>query len=936
MSIFYQNCRGVKSKLEQLRFSLINNDCDIIALSETWLNKSIATAEFSLDDRICFRRDRNKLVTGKSQGGGVLLAVRNCYIITEYQIFDEDQEAVCVKIKLNNNYFLYVVLVYIVPNSSCHVYEKFFEKIESNILHMVNNFDLIIIGDFNIPTYVQASSSCENLNVLKSFLAFNNLSQSNHIKNNNDVILDLVICSFDNVCVTEANESLLPIDIQHPCLGISLETKHPFKSCKLVSTTKYNFRKADFLLMYQLIKNQKWDILKSCIDVNVALDTFYSILGDILGISVPKSTQIDKRYPIWFNKQIILLIKKKYSYLRKSRKFRSHYWRSKYVNLRSVIKVKIKEAYLKYLFDVKTSLKSNPKFFWSYVKGLRDYSDVLQEMVYNERSYTGPQNVANGFADFFKSVFIDDADVTCSKFTVMTRFCDNLITRDEIMYAINKIKGNRAIGPDGIPAYILKGCSEYLLIPLKFLFNLILKTSIYPDKWKLSKVIPVYKSGSRQNICNYRPISIVCAISKIFEVVIFERLYNEISGKLTLSQHGFLPKKSTFTNLITFSQYIHDAINNKSQVDVIYTDMEKAFDRVRHCVILKALGEMDVSPYLIFLLQSYLGNRSQYIEIKGCRSVVYKSTSGVPQGSNLGPLLFLTAVNNITEHLDSVKGLLFADDFKLFHIINSTEDCETLQKDFCNIANWCTTNSFNLNVSKCMCMSFTLNKNSNHYDYTYNNSKIQRVENQKDLGVIFDVNLNFVNHITSKIENAQKVAGFIARNTREFDIDIGLHLFDSLVLPILEYGSVIWSPQYDVWITLLESVQRKFLKCLYFRKYGHYPQRGCDNEYLLGVFGRLSLEKRRTKIILCTMFKLLKGELDSPDILGQLPFAINRINSRNPNTFYLAFPRTNLFRNSPIFRMCSLFNKYASDVDIDLINLSKFKQKIDSKLRLNI
>lgn len=364
--------------------------------------------------------------------------------------------------------------------------------------------------------------------------------------------------------------------------------------------------------------------------------------------------------------------------------------------------------------------------------------------------------------------------------------------------------------------------------------------------------------------------------------------------------------------------------------------MEKAFDRVRHCVILKALDDMDASSYLVYLIQSYLSHRFQYIEIKGSKSVMYKSTSGIPQGSNLGPLLFLAAINNIVGNLESVKGLLFADDFKCFHLINSIEDCETLQNDFCNVSNWGTTNSFNLNVSKCKCMSFTLNKNSYQYDYTYNNTKIERVDKQKDLGLIFDVNLTFNDHIVAKIESAQKVAGFIARNTKDFDTDMSLHLFDSLVLPILEYGSVVWSPQYEVWITIIEGVQRKFLKSLYFKKYGFYPQRGCNNEYLLGVFGRMSLEKRRFKIILCTMFKLLKGEIDSPDILGQLPFAINRINSRNANSFYLAFPRTNLYKNSPIFKMCSIFNRYASDIDIDIINLEKFKKLIDTKLREDI
>ena len=169
----------------------------------------------------------------------------------------------------------------------------------------------------------------------------------------------------------------------------------------------------------------------------------------------------------------------------------------------------------------------------------------------------------------------------------------------------------------------------------------------------------------------------------MFEIIIFDRLFVEISSKITSCQHGFFPKRSTFTNLTSFCQYVHDAINNKSQVDVLYTDMEKAFDRVRHCVILKTLSQMDVPSYLIYLLQSYLSCRFQYVEIKGCKSVVYKSTSGVPQSSNLSPLLFLTTINGIIDNLESAKGLLFADDFKCFSVVDSLEDCQSLKSDFC-------------------------------------------------------------------------------------------------------------------------------------------------------------------------------------------------------------------------------------------------------------
>ena len=911
---------------------MLTNDYDIIALTETWLNDTVFSAEFSSEDRLIFRKDRDRAITGKSQGGGVLIAIRNNYTVTELKLFNDEQEAIGVKVDLNNNYFLYIVLVYIVPNSPNSTYELFFEKME-NLLIDKTNSELVILGDFNIPSYVNQLSCNENLNTLRAFLSFNNLSQFNQITNSNSVILDLVIASFDNVEVQKDSDPLIPIDNQHPCLSICLETKSTIEYCKYVPSARFNFKKADFGLMYSLFKTQKWDTLEACSDVDTAVDIFYSLLNEIFLKCVPKTIQVNKKYPVWFNKTIISLIKLKYNYFLKFKQYKSQYWKQKFNSLRNLIKHKIKISRAKYILDVQKSLRSDPKFFWSYIKGLKDSPDILEEMTYENQIFKGSQHISEGFAKFFKSVYINDDDPCCTTSAPRSHFCEKSLSIENIYNAIKKIKGNRAIGPDGVPAYIFKGCNNFVVKPLQFIFNLILRTSVYPQKWKTSKLIPIYKSGTRQDIKNYRPISIVCAVSKIFEVLVFDLLFDEISNKINSSQHGFLPRKSTFTNLASFCQFVHDAINNKSQVDVIYTDMEKAFDRVRHCYIVNSLTDMEVSSYLVNLIQSYLSFRFQYVEVKGSRSVIIKCTSGVPQGSNLGPLLFLAAINNIMNNLGKVKGLLFADDFKCFFQINSVEDCETLQRDFCSVSNWCEANGFNLNVRKCSCMSFTLNRNRITYNYKLNNSSLKRVDQQKDLGVIFDSSLSFTEHIVSKIESAQKISGFISRNTKEFDVNLSLYLFDSLVVPVLEYGSIIWSPQYNVWSTIIERVQRKFLKCLYYRLYGIYPERGCDNDHLLGVFGRLSLDKRRLKLCMCTMFRLLKNAIDSPELLAQLPFVVNRINSRNSNVFYLTCPRTNLYKNSPIYKMCHTYNLYAASIDIDLTNYKQFKKLIDEKLR---
>lgn len=860
---------------------------------------------------------------------------------TEVEIFDNDQEALCVQIKLENNRSMYLVLFYIVPDSPNVIYENFYEKIEKNIANK-NNSEMIVLGDLNMPGYVNELSCNGVVNSFRAFLAFNNLGQYNQIRNANNVILDVVVASFESISVDNAKEILLPMDGHHPCLSVSLLTQTALKQCKLLPTTKFNFKKANFLLMYNLFKSQNWQFLADFSDVNLALEGFYNVINIIFEKSVPRSTQKSKRYPVWFTREIISLIKQKHKYFLRLTRYRSQFWKIRFGNIRSLLKAKIKEAHTTYLTDVEKSLKSNPRNFWAFVNSLKDSPDVLEEMTLGNGIYHGAHEVANGFADYFKSVYIDSADSrpNYSIGKLKSYFCNKVISSSDIDLAVGRLKGNKSIGPDGVPSYIYKGCCESLNYPLQLLFNLILGTSEFPDRWKCSKVIPVHKGGSRQDIKNYRPITIVCAVSKIFEMIIFDMLFTEVKGRIALNQHGFLPRRSTFTNLATFSQFVHEALNRKSQVDVVYTDLEKAFDKVEHGMILNSLGDMDVPQLLIDLIYSYLGTdrskRYQYVEVKGCKSVVYTSTSGIPQGSNLGPLLFLIAFNNILSRVKNVESLGFADDFKLFFEVSSVAECTVLQRELSGVAAFCSESSFSLNLDKCVCMSFTRNRNTIVYDYSVGNERLKRVSEHKDLGVVFDPALSFSGHILSKISSAQKVSGFIARNTKCFNVDISLSLFDSLVLPILEYGSIIWSPQYHNWVEVVESVQRKFLKGMYYRRFGVYPQRGCSNDYLLGVFGRLSLKKRRIKVFLCTMYKILSNDIDCPGILEQLPFSVNRINSRNRNIFYLAYPRTNLYKCSPVYSLCDLFNLYASDVDnMDSISLKAFKKIIDGKLYLS-
>ena len=261
-------------------------------------------------------------------------------------------------------------------------------------------------------------------------------------------------------------------------------------------------------------------------------------------------------------------------------------------------------------------------------------------MDFGNEALTDKQSIADAFAHYFQSVFERGSESQMPVFHG-SGFDFPDVTDDDILSSIKSLKPKKATGSDNIPSYIFKGCANFLLAPLKYLFNLSFKQGCFPDKLKESIVTPIFKKGKRNNIMDYRPISLLNNLGKIFEKIIYKSIFSQVSDKISVYQHGFLPDRSTITNLCIFCEHVSNAILNKQQLDVIYTDCAKAFDKVDHGILIRKLKDLGFSGRSLKLLDSYLSGRSQRVKVGNILSFLYFATSGVPQGSNLGPLLFL-------------------------------------------------------------------------------------------------------------------------------------------------------------------------------------------------------------------------------------------------------------------------------------------------------
>ena len=262
----------------------------------------------------------------------------------------------------------------------------------------------------------------------------------------------------------------------------------------------------------------------------------------------------------------------------------------------------------------------------------------------------------------------------------------------------------------------------------------------------------------------------MCFPAKLFESLIYGYLFNHVKLSISSKQHGFLPLRSTVSNLICISQYLADSLDRRKQVDAVYTDLTKAFDRLNHKKLILKLRLYGISDSLILWFDSYLSNREMYVCVNNFKSGIFCSGSGVPQGSNLGPLLFLIYFNDIVECVMDSEVLSYADDLKLFRVITSPNDCIMLQNDLNRVSNWCEINSLAINISKCKVVSYykSLNPLINHY--TVNSTTLERSSEIKDLGVWFDSKLTFSTHITSIVTSATKLLGLFLEALRCFTI----------------------------------------------------------------------------------------------------------------------------------------------------------------------
>jgi hypothetical protein len=510
--------------------------------------------------------------------------------------------------------------------------------------------------------------------------------------------------------------------------------------------------------------------------------------------------------------------------------------------------IKVKRDFESRLFS---KVSKNPQSFFNYISKIQ-YAPSNQINIFNDNksAFLSDCEAANKFAKYFSSVFINDNGVL-PNFVNVNPSSPNIalkVTSTDVICAIRKLNKQACPGPDGLPASFISCIGCFIEEPLSHIFNSFIVSAFCSDNWKFSVIIPIYKSKDNcAELCNYRLISLITCFSNIFEKIVCVHMRQYLVSNKILNQHqfGFMKEKGVVDQMLECMHFWQLALENKAELHCVYFDIAKAFDTVSHRKLIFKLRCMGINSTLTDWLTSYLSDRCFVVKVNGVHSSKFKVLSGVPQGSTLGPLLFICYINDLFSVVSFSSMFMFADDCKLMKLMSTMDDQNLLQLDINCVYQWYITWQFKPNIDKTMFLNLFGKMLAS---YVVNNTNILLNKSVTDLGISYDSNLSFRGHIMMISRRAYYVLHNMFCMFQHHNANFYVHLFVTYIRPLLENCTVIWSPHLIKDIDYIENIQRYFTRRICPPNL-NYIQR-------LQVLNLKSLEVRRIMFDLKYFFKL--------------------------------------------------------------------------------
>ena len=768
-------------------------DYDILAFTETHLDGNVCNENILIENYDKpYRKDRT------CHGGGLLVYINSNLAherMEALEIFWD--ECIWFKVKQNNQFYLFGM--FYSPKTSDKL---FFQRLNNNLDSAMDiSRNIIIMGDFN-----EDILNTNNQN-LKNVLLINSLNNVITEPTRDRALLDPVLTSFDQT-VLDSGILKVPPEISDHCatfITIPFEYSLHYTFKRKI----WIYKQANYLELETKINNFDWSPLHFLPLDEAVLFFNHSFLSLVNECIPSKEVTVRSDDKPWYDTEI-----RKYSRKRDRLKSiaikskRPADWRNfkKVRNKVNNLKKHAKERFYNNLeLNLTESFTNNKRDFWRltryFIKNNTASCSIPPLCTLSDNNvlklHTTDKEKADCLNDYFTSVSrVSDENTRLPNFEKLTN--SNLdaivITENEVKEILDILNINKASGPDLINHKMLKYVSAAVSKPLTVIFNRSLREKHYPEPWKKNNVVPLFKKGDKAEVSNYRPVSLSSPVGKVMERVVFKNLYNylQTNNLLYKYQSGFVPGHSTTFQLIDIYHHICQSFDNKQHSCMVFCDISKAFDRVWHKGLIFKLKQNGIDGALLEWISDYLANRQQCVVLNSTSSDYKDVQAGVPQGSVLGPLLFLVYVNDIAKQLLSLTRL-FADDSSLFFSCSNLKDIEgILNHDLQIISAWAKQWLVNFNPKKTIAMLFSLMKPETVPRLLFDDVLIDFVDQHKHLGVTLTNNGKWQNHIENILASASKVIGIMKKLKYTFSRTALNQIYISYARPILEYSSIVW------------------------------------------------------------------------------------------------------------------------------------------------
>ena len=926
MKIVHNNVCSLPPKVDLIECEL--SEYDIIAITESHLDNTVPDSSLKLAGfQKPVRLDRTRA------GGGIAVYVKNnLYFEEQPDLLNQEIELLWLKVSYQHNHFLLGVF-YRPPNSRVKLWDYFYDSVSKAL---DKNLPVILTGDFNIDMLSNAAIGHNHLENLMQRLSMVNLVwEATNFTTTPGTCIDLFLTNNRNT--VKSVEVLSPFCSSHAPVSAEINFKvHKEYSFK---RTIRKYDSANYVGFVRDLNEIDWnDTFNTCDNINDMYSKFLDIYSSHVDKHIPTKTitvrPADKPF---MNNTIRRKIRQRNRIHYKAKNSNSAAHWQKFRELRNeVIDLvrKSKENYRQKLTSELTDKTIPPGKWWRIVKSISKLSKSREPVPYLKSEgqiFVHPVDKAEVLNKHFSNISkidiepelpnnVPDPPVIMENFDIL---------ETEVFDQLSNLNPNKPPGPDGISPKVLYEIKDGICKPLTLLYNYSLLYKKVPHAWKVSHVTPVFKGkGSSHEPVNYRPISLTSVVCKIMEKILFKHLYNFMKDNnlLTKYQSGFQPGDGTINQLIDIYNTIISCLDQGKDVRFIFCDISKAFDKVWHSGLLFKLRFYGIHQSLIDWIADYLGDRSQKVVLDGFSSTNTGITAGVPQGSVLGPFLFLLYINDIVDNIyNHIR--LFADDTSLFAVIDNNLDTvsQSLTDDLGKIDSWAKNWAVTFNPSKTETLTFTRRNVIHPYIFFgTDGEEIKEVDQHCHLGLNFQSNATWKEHINiiynkacSRLHLLRQVKYLLDRNSL-------ITIYLAFIRPVLEYADTIWDNCTLGESNLLESVQIEASRIITgLRRTTSLRKLYCE----LG-FEKLSDRRKKHKLI--TFYKIVNG-LCPPYMFDLLSPCIPRehgYNLRQGQNFILPQCKTVSYYKSFIPSTIKLWNELESSTK-NALSVNSFKSNID-------